>query len=153
MELRNKMSSNLGFTAAIATATVAGCGGGGGGGGLSQADLVKKANTICKGHHNTITIAASKVLAGGKLPTPQAFGKLARQTIVPEYTAQVSELRTLKASGDFAGRYKKWLKDSETTAMRMKMNPMIISNSASFTAVNGQSDSLGLSKDCHVGPS
>ncbi len=127
-------------------------GGGGGGGGLGKAELVKKTNTICNGHFQTIAAAASKVLAGGQLPKPQQFGQLAQQTIVPEVTAQIKELRALKPSGDVAPGFKKWLGESEAARAKMAKDPSVITNPSTFQAVNGQADSLGLSKDCHIGP-
>lgn len=44
--------------------------------------------------------AASQVLAGGALPSPEQFGRLTMQTIVPELTAQFRELGELEASED-----------------------------------------------------
>lgn len=129
---------------------VPGCGGGDSKG-LSRAALIKKVDAICKRHHETITAAASKVLAGGSLPSPAVFGKLANETIIPQYTQQISELGGLKPAAQAAG-YKAWLADSRDTSAQMKRNPRIIANPASFQRVNGEARALGFSPDCNVGP-
>ncbi len=152
MRLRELTPAKFTLTATVVAVTFAGCGGSGDKG-LSKGDLTKQANAICATHGKAIDIAAAKVLAGGKLPTPQAFGKLATQTIIPQYTAQVSQLKALKASSDLARPYGEWLKDSEALLQKIKMNPMLIQSAASFKSVNSQSDALGLSKDCDAGPS
>jgi hypothetical protein len=137
-------------TAALATGFVAaGCGGSG----LSKSELVKKADAICKRHNDTITAAASKVLAGGKLPTREEFGRLAVGTIVPEYSAQIKELRKLEPSGSVKKPYQKWLGDSDSVRAKVQHDPSLIMTAATFSAVNQQADRIGLSRACHVGPS
>lgn len=133
-------------------AFAAGCGGGSSSG-LSKSELVKKANPICKRHNDTITAGASKVLAGGKLPTREEFGKLAVGTIVPEYAAQIKELRMLEAGGSLKKSYQGWLGNSEAVLAKVMKDPSLIMSAANFSAVNQQADKLGLSRACHVGPS
>lgn len=150
-------TSHLALAAAAAGATivlaVAGCGGDDDkSSGLSKQELVKQANPICKRHFDRISAAASKLLAGGQLPNPREFGKLAQGTIIPEYTAQIKELRALKPSDDVADAYRKWLADSDSTRAKIEQNPSLVSSPASFRAVNGEADKLGLSKQCHIGP-
>lgn len=120
--------------------------------GLSKAELVSQGNAICKRHGEKITAAASKVLAGGSLPSPAVFGKLANETIIPEYTAQISELSALEPGSEQASGYKAWLARSRATSAQMKRNPRIITNPASFQRVNGEARALGFSSDCNVGP-
>lgn len=134
---------------AIALAA-AGCGGSSG---LSKEDLVKQADPICKRHFETITASVSKVLAGGRLPDPRQFGKIAMGTVIPQYTAQTKELRALKPSDDVKDAYAKWLADSDATRAKLGQNPALLTNPAPFRGVNGEADKLGLSKQCHVGPS
>jgi len=121
--------------------------------GLSRAELVKQANAICKPHFEKISAGASKVLAGGKLPNPRAFGKLAQQTIVPQYTAQIAELRALKPGDDTTADYRAWLAESDATLAKVKAMPPLITDAANFKTVNAKADKLGLSMQCHVGPS
>lgn len=128
---------------------IAGCGGGDG---LSRAELIKKVDPICKRHDATITAAASRVLAGGQLPSPAAFGKLANETIIPEYTAQIDELSALKPTSELAAKYKAWLADSRAINMRIKQNPRFITNPAGFTGVNREAKALGFSSECNAGP-
>ncbi|MDQ6774966.1 MAG: hypothetical protein M3071_01830 [Actinomycetota bacterium] len=120
--------------------------------GLSHAALVKRVDTICKRHNEIITAAASKVLAGGNLPSPAVFGKLAHQTIIPQYAAEITTLGALKPASSDATKYHAWLATSHATLMRMQQNPRIITSSANFTAINREADALGFSSFCHVGP-
>lgn len=120
--------------------------------GLSQSALVTKVDAICKAHNEIITAAASKVLAGGNLPSPAVFGKLAHQTIVPQYMAQIDELSALKPASQLAPKYETWLADSRATRARMLKNPAIITNATNFSAVNGEAKALGFSSSCRVGP-
>jgi len=136
------------LTASAAT----GCGGGGDNG-LSKSELVNKANAICKPHTEKIRAASGKLLAGGQLPSPQRFGKLARGTIVPEVSAQVKQLRDLKPSDDLADDYKKWLDESEAVVGKMRKDPSIITSPTNFKAVNREAAGLGVSRDCNIGPS
>jgi len=124
----------------------------GGQAGPTKAQLVQKANAICKRHNDKIAAASSKVLAGGRLPTPKQFGKLAMGTIVPEYSAQVQELSRLKPPDEVAGAYRSWLDESRSTRAMIAKDPSLITNPNSFKGVNRKSDELGFSKACHVGP-
>lgn len=139
-----------GATAAVVVAlAVAGCGANGGPG---NGEFVSDANAVCKRHYVKISAAAGKLLAGGKLPSPREFGMLAQGTIIPEYSAQIRELREVEPSEDKADAYNTWLDDSEQLAGRLKGNPVLIQNPGQLAAVNGQADRLGLSRECHVGP-
>lgn len=133
---------------------VASCGGDDDGGqaGPTKAQLVQKANAICKRHNDKIAAASSKVLAGGRLPSPEQFGKLAMGTIVPEYSAQVQELSRLKPPDEMADAYRSWLTQSRATRAQIAKDPSLITNPNSFKDVNRRSDQLGFSKACHVGP-
>ena len=115
----------------------------------TNADFVKDANAVCKRHYATISAAASKLLAAGKLPAQ--YGKLARTTIMPQYTAQIDELRDVEATESKKAAYDKWLTDSEALAARLKANPMIIQRPRRLASVNGQGDKLGLAAECHIG--
>ena len=117
----------------------------------TNADFVKDANAVCKRHYATISAAASKLLAGGKLPTPVQFGKLAQGTIIPEYDAQIGELRDVEPTEPKTAAYERWLTDSEALATKLRANPMIIQQPPMLASVNGQGDALGLAAECHIG--
>ncbi len=102
-----RRQGRVGFVAAavvVVAVAAAGCGDSKdeGSGGLSKEKLVKRADPICKRHFEKITAGQRKLLAGGQVPNPRAFGKFALGTIVPETKAQTSELRALKPSDDVA---------------------------------------------------
>lgn len=141
----------------LAGASVAGCGGSGGGSksgsGASKAETVKRANAVCKRHKSQISAAASKLLAGGKLPNPRQFGKLAHQTIIPQTQAQVGELAALEPPAEMSGAYAKWLGDQRALVAKSMQNPAAITNPKTFATVNAEARQLGLSDACQGGPS
>jgi len=117
----------------------------------TNGEFVKEANAVCKRHYATISAAATKLLAGGKLPSPQQFGKLAQGTIIPQYNAQIGELRDVEPTESKKAAYDKWLADSEALAAKLKTNPMIIQQPPMLASVNAQGDRLGLAVECHIG--
>ncbi len=136
----------------VAVLVVSGCGSGGGkDNGLGKAELTKQATAICKAHNEKIARAASQVLAGGKLPDPRKFAKLALGTIIPETRAEIAELRRLKPPADLAAKYDKWLADLSTVVDRAKRDPRIITSARNFASVNAEGRSLGLAA-CKAGP-
>jgi hypothetical protein len=120
--------------------------------GPSKADFVKNANAVCARHHSKISAAAATLLAGGKLPSPQQFGRLAQGTIIPEVSKQITELRAVKPSKDEATADRRWLDDSQALKDKLQRNPALIQNPKALAGVNGQADRLGLSSNCHIGP-
>ncbi|CAA9480437.1 MAG: hypothetical protein AVDCRST_MAG67-836 [uncultured Solirubrobacteraceae bacterium] len=138
--------------ATVAAAIAIGAGGCGGDDGPSSGEFVSQANTVCKRHYQKISAAAGKLLAGGKLPSPREFGMLAQGTIIPEYTAQIRELREVEPAEDKANAYRAWLDASEKLRSSLQANPALIQNPRQLAAVNRQADELGLSRECHVGP-
>lgn len=130
---------------------IAGCGSSGSSG-LSKSALVSKVNPVCRRRSDVITAAATKMLAGGKLPDPATFGKLAFGTIIPQTAAQIDELAALKPDAKLAGQYNQWLTSLRAALAKMKQNPIIIQSSASFVTVNHEATALGVSSACHVGP-
>lgn len=129
----------------------AGCGSSGHSG-LTRAQLIKRGDAICKRHTEVITAGATKLLAGGKLPTPAKFGRFAFGTIIPQYSAQIDQLAALKPPASIKSPYERWLADSRATLARVRANPVIIQSRSQFTALNHEGDSLGFSSDCHAGP-
>lgn len=147
--MRRRVFCGVGVAVAIAVGA-AGCGGDDG---PSDAEFIKQANAVCHGHYVTISAAASKLLAGGKLPTPAQFGKLAQGTIIPEYSAQITELREVEPSESKKDAYDRWLSDSEALREKVKANPALVQQAPMLASINGQSDKLGLSTECHLGAS
>ena len=137
---------------ALVAALAVGSAGCGGDDGPSKAEFVEDANSVCKRHYVKISAAAAKLLAGGKLPSPREFGRLAQGTIIPEYSAQIAELREVEAPEEQAKAYDTWLDDSQALKTKLQGNPALIQNPQELAAVNGQADRLGLSNNCRIGP-
>ncbi len=146
--MRRRVFGRAGVVLAAVAVAAAGCGGDDG---PSNAEFVKDANAVCHRHYVKISAAASKVLAGGKLPTPKQFGQLAMGTIIPQYGMQVNELKDVEAPEAKKTAYDKWLADSDALEDELKADPMIIQQPPQLANVNGQSDKLGLSNECHIG--
>jgi hypothetical protein len=152
-----------GIAAAAVTVLLAGCGSSSSSksttkttttsGTLSKTALITTGNAICKVHADVVSAGAAKLLAGGKLPTPSAFGKFANDTVIPQYSEQVTQLTALKPPSSIATEYGTWMTASRTTLSAIKKNPVLIQSSKTFVAVNKDGDVLGFSADCHVGPS
>ena len=150
--MRRRRGSRLVATATAACIVLSAAGCGSSGNGLSRAALIARIDPICKRHNEVITAAASKVLAGGRLPGPAVFGKLAHQTIIPQYASEITRLGELKPAAGVAEPYRAWLAHSRVTLARMRQDPRIITSAANFTAVNSEAHALGLSRFCNVGP-
>jgi len=156
--LRSVGRTGLAVAVTVTALAAAGCDGGdeaegNGGGGPSKDEFVEQANPICERHNEKVTAAASRLLAGGQLPKPDEFGRLAKETIIPEYSAQVAELRKVKPPAESAAAYTMWLDESQSLLGRIPKDPSMIIDGEHFESVNEQADSLGLSQDCHAGPS
>lgn len=118
----------------------------------SNEEFAARADAICKRHHANITAEASKVLAGGNLSSPREFGELARGTIIPEYSAQIEELRALEPSEDKAEAFRSWLDDSAELKDTLEANPAMIQNAQALESVNAEAGRLGLADECRIGP-
>ncbi len=146
---RGPWRASLAVAAMIAFGAVAGCGGDGG---PTKEEFVKQAGAVCQRHFVKISTGASKLLAGGKLPSPSEFAAFAKGTIIPEYSAQIRELRRVEAPKDQDRAYRDWLDDSEALKARLERNPVLIQQPTTLADVNGQADQLGLSDHCLVAP-
>lgn len=120
--------------------------------GPSEEEFLKEANAVCTEHRATIEEAASKVLAGGALPKPEEFGALAQETIIPELTAQFRELGDIEAPEDLAVSFDDFLSQADEAVTALADDPSMLTNADNFTAPNQQSDEVGLSDACHIGP-
>ncbi len=140
-------------TVAVVVAITSGLAACGGEDAPSNEEFVAQANAICERHHRRISAEASKVLAGGNLPNPREFIELARGTIIPEYTAQIKELRALEPSDEKAEEFRSWLDDAEQLRNRLQRNPTLIQNPRALEPVNAQVDRVGLADECRIGPS
>ncbi|HEV2059922.1 MAG TPA: hypothetical protein VGR11_11245 [Solirubrobacteraceae bacterium] len=139
-------------TVAVVAAIAVGFAGCGGDDAPSNEEFVAQANAICERHHARISEKASKVLAGGNLPSPREFGELARGTIIPEYSAQIEELRALEPSEEKEEQFRAWLDDSTQLKNRLAANPAMIQNPQALEPVNAEAERIGLAEECQVGP-
>ncbi|MDQ3645269.1 MAG: hypothetical protein M3356_07180 [Actinomycetota bacterium] len=147
MELKGARTAGLAL--AIGAAVAAGCGGDDG---PSREEFVESANAICERHTVPIREAAGRLLAGGELPDPREFMELAQGTIIPEYSAQLSELEALEAPDELSEEYQSYLEMSASTREEIMQDPSVITNPSNFEEVNRQAEQLGFSSDCRVGP-
>lgn len=148
--------------AAVSALAVAGCSSGSGTAasstaaptatGPTKAEFVTKADAVCAKHRAVIEAAASKVLAGGQLPSPEAFGKLAMETIVPELTAQFTELKAVTPPPELATPYSAYVAAGDKTVAAISTNPALITDATNFVGLNKQGDDVGLNPACRVGP-
>lgn len=147
MRLRGARAPGLALV--VGAAVAAGCGGDAG---PSREEFTQSANAICERHTAPIREAAGRLLAGGQLPDPREFMQLARRTIIPQYSAQVRELRGLRPPEELSQDYQQFLEASSSARQQLMQNPAAITSPASFQEVNRQAQQLGLSRDCLLGP-
>lgn len=138
----------VGLTLAVGAGVAMGCGGDAG---PSKEEFTQSANEICQRHTAPIRQAAGRLLAGGQLPEPREFMQLVRGTIIPEVSAQVSELQRLQAPEDLSDQYQRYLEMAASARQKIMQDPSALQNPANFQQVNQQAQQLGLS--CRFGPS
>jgi len=141
---------------------VAACGGGDGGGGgyggeggagPTAEDFRAQAEQVCRDRRATIEEEASKLLAGGQLPSPEEFGRLANETIIPEVTAQLEELRNIEPPEDVADDFEAYLSQAEQMVQGLRQDPSPLMDAANFQELNEKADAVGLPDACDIGPS
>jgi hypothetical protein len=135
--------------AATAALVVAGCGGDEG---PTREEFASEANAICERHTANIEQATSEVLGGGQVPSRQEFGRLARETIIPEVRQMFDELREVEPPEELEEGYDELLQSGQEAVQQMEQDPSTITNLANFQELNRQVDELGLSRACRVGP-
>jgi len=137
----------VGLALAVGATVAAGCGGEEG---PSREEFVQSANQICQQRMASIQEAAGRLLAGGQLPDPREFMQLARQTIIPQVSAQVNDLQQVEPPEELSQEYQEFLDMSSAARERITQDPTAIQNPANFREVNQQAQQLGLS--CRIGP-
>ncbi|HEV2819352.1 MAG TPA: hypothetical protein VGW11_02490 [Solirubrobacteraceae bacterium] len=146
--MRLRGARTTGVAVAVGAVVAAGCGGEEG---PTQEEFAQQANAICERHTAPIREAAGRLLAGGELPDPREFMQLTRETIIPELTAQVNELRQLEAPEAQSEEFQRFVESSAAARERIAQDPRALTNPSNFEQVNQQAQQLGLSQ-CRVGP-
>lgn len=146
MRLRGARAT--GVAVAVGAVVAVGCGGDEG---PSQEEFVQQAGAICERHTAPIREAAGRLLAGGELPDPREFMQLTQQTIIPELTAQVNELRQLEAPEGQSEEFQQFVEASAAARERIAQDPRALTNPSNFEQVNQQAQQLGL-PECRIGP-
>ncbi|CAN5626565.1 hypothetical protein BH24ACT26_BH24ACT26_02990 [soil metagenome] len=121
--------------------------------GPSREDFAAEANPICERHTETIAEAAGEVMAGGQLPDPKEFGRLAQETIIPELTQQFQELEEVEVPEDLSEEYEVFLERGDQVVEDIQADPSLVTDPSNFQEINQNVDELGLSRTCYVGPS
>lgn len=142
MTSRTLTAAAIGLVALLASAC---------GGGVTTDQFISEANAVCEEHRGNIEEAASEVLGGGQMPSPQEFGQLAQETIIPETRQQLDELAQLEVPEDMASDVEAYLSAARDTLDQIEQNPAMIQDPANLSDINQQADELGLSQACHIG--
>lgn len=135
-----------GVAVAVGAVVAAGCGGDEG---PSREEFTQQANAICERHTAPIREAAGRLMAGGELPEPREFMQLAQETIIPQYSAQVSGLRELEAPEELSDEYQRYLERAAATREEMMQDPSLIMDPTNFQELNQQAEQLGI-PECRV---
>ncbi|MDP9021575.1 MAG: hypothetical protein M3N57_02530 [Actinomycetota bacterium] len=144
------MTLRLSTLVALAVAVVAAaCGDNGG---LSRDEFIQQANEICQEHRSNIEAAASEILAGGQMPSPEEFRRLAQETIIPETRQQLEEIGEFEPPDEFADEVDAYVTGGEEFLNRMEEDPSIIQDPGNAADVNQAADEIGLSPACRIGP-
>jgi hypothetical protein len=120
---------------------------------LTSDELVSQTNAICKDHADAINSAVTELFQAGQ-PSAADVRTIVKETILPQYSAQIGQLDALTPPADLAGGWDRWITDSTTTRDAIKDDPNAAFDQslAEFKTVNDEATALGLGKDCLVGP-
>lgn len=120
---------------------------------LSSEELVTQADAICKEHADAIDSGITEVIGGGQ-PSAVDIRAIVKDTILPQYTAQIGQLDQLEPPEDLAADWDQWLTDSTATRDAIKDDPNAAFDESlpEFQTVNDEATALGLGEDCLVGP-
>jgi hypothetical protein len=120
---------------------------------LSSDELVTQANAICKEHADAINSAVDELFKAGR-PSAADVRTIVKETILPQYSAQIGQLDQLVPPEDLATDWDQWLTDSTATRDAIKDDPNAAFDSslAEFKTANDEAEALGLGADCAAGP-
>ncbi len=121
-------------------------------GGLSRDEFIQQANEICQEHRSNIEAAASEILAGGQMPSPEEFGRLAQETIIPELREQFEEIGELEPPEELADEADAYVTAGQEFLDRMQEEPSVVQDPGNAAEINQAADEAGLSPACHIGP-
>lgn len=120
---------------------------------LSSDELVSQANAICKEHAEAINAGVTEAFSDGQ-PSPAEARTVVKETILPQYSAQIGQLDQLVPPEDLASDWAQWITDSTATRDVIKGDPAAAfdASTAEFKTANDEATALGLGKDCLAGP-
>jgi type IV pilus biogenesis protein CpaD/CtpE len=116
---------------------------------LSTDDFVSQTNAICKEKGGEIDKAASEFT---KAPAGADLRGFVKDTVLPQYSAQIGQIQALDAPSDISDDVDTWLTDSLATRDAVGDDPTAVLTPDAFTKVNQEADDLGLGADCQAGP-
>jgi hypothetical protein len=116
---------------------------------LDSDELVSQANAICKEHADAINSAVGDL---GNNPSAVDVRVIVKETIWPQYSAQIGQLDQLTPPDDQADAWAQWLTDSTAVLDAVKEDPNNAFDPSlkEFAVANDGATSLGV--DCQVGP-
>lgn len=139
-------------TASIAALGLAACGSDDSdstSGALSTDDFVSQTNDICKEHGDAINTAVEDL---GGAPKGADLRTFVKETVLPQYSAQIGQISDLEAPSDISDDVTTWLTDSQAAHDAIGDDPEAVFDPKTFTKVNQEADGLGLGADCAAGP-
>ena len=121
---------------------------------LTSDELVTQANEVCAEHSKAIDDAFTTMFEEtGNKPEAVDYRVLAKETVLPQYTAQIGTLDTFVPPEDLAADWDTWITDSYAVRDAIKDDPAVMTDASQFTGVNDEASALGLGEDCAAGPS
>ena len=116
---------------------------------LSTDDFVAQTNKICKEHGDAIDKEAK---AFSSAPTGADLRGFVKDTVLPQYAAQIGQIQVLAAPDDISDDVDTWLTDSTAAHDALADDPAAALKAETFTKVNQEATALGLGTDCQAGP-
>lgn len=121
---------------------------------LTSDELVTQANEVCAEHGKAIDDGFATMLEEtGNKPEAVDYRVLVKETVLPQYTAQIGTLDTLAPPEDLAADWDTWITDSYAVRDEIKDDPEGVTDASLYTQVNDQASALGLGDECAAGPS
>jgi hypothetical protein len=118
---------------------------------LDSDELVSQANAICKEHADAINSAVQDL---GNNPSAADIRVIVKETIWPQYAAQIGQLDQLTPPDDQADAWTQWVTDSTAVLDAVKEDPNNAFDPSlkEFATANDEASALGLGPECQVGP-